>query len=60
MFLCQINYAQVVPENVQKLQKYYPQIIEFKENKLFFKDGSSLIYLTQKQEKNKLFHLKSF
>ena len=40
----QINYAQVVPEKVQKLLKYYPHIIDFKENKLFFKDGSSLIY----------------
>ena len=44
MFLYQINYGQIVPEKVQKLQKYYPQIIYFKENKLFFKDGSSLIY----------------
>ena len=40
----QINYAQVVPEKVQKLLNHYPQIIEFKENKLFFKDGSYLIY----------------
>ena len=44
LFLYQINYAQNVPEKVQKLLKYYPQIIDFKENKLFFKDGSNLIY----------------
>ena len=44
VFLYQINYAQVVPENVQKLLNHYPQIIEFKKNKLFFKDGSNLIY----------------
>ena len=44
LFLYQINYAQVVPEKVQKLLNHYPQIIEFKENKLFFKDGSYLIY----------------
>ena len=44
LFLYQINYAQNIPEKVQKLQKYYPQIIDYKGNKLFFKDGSSLIY----------------
>ena len=44
MFLSQINYGQIIPEKVQKLLNHYPQIIEFKENKLFFKDGSSLIY----------------
>ena len=44
LFLYQINYAQNIPEKVQKLLNYYPQIIDYKENKLFFKDGSYLIY----------------
>jgi hypothetical protein len=37
-------FSQAVPDHVKKLIQFYPQIAYFKENKLFFKDGSSLIY----------------
>ncbi|WP_395074960.1 M15 family metallopeptidase [Flavobacterium sp.] len=40
----QYGFCQSIPQNVKKLIKFYPQIINFKENKLFFKDGSTLIY----------------
>jgi D-alanyl-D-alanine carboxypeptidase len=43
-FIFQNCFCQKVPDNVKKLMKYYPQIVDFKENKLFFKDGSALIY----------------
>lgn len=36
--------SQEIPQQVKKLMKFYPQIIGFKENKLLFKDGASMIY----------------
>ena len=34
----------MIPENVKNLVKHYPQIVDFKNNKLIFKDGSNIIY----------------
>lgn len=41
----QFNFAQEIPNTVQKLMKTYPNhIIGFKDNKLVFKDNSTLLY----------------
>lgn len=40
----QYGFSQTIPDNVKKLMKHYPQIIDFKDNKLIFKDGSLLSY----------------
>lgn len=43
--LLSINtFSQEIPINVQKLMKYYPQVIGYKDNKIIFNDGSKLIY----------------
>ncbi len=40
-----ISLAQEIPRNIRKLMRAYPQqIIDFKSNKIVFKDGSSMIY----------------
>lgn len=45
MLFFNLGFSQVVPKEVQALLKVYPnEIRSFKENKLFFKDGTSLIY----------------
>jgi hypothetical protein len=45
LFFIQYNFAQEIPNTVQKLMKAYPnQIIGFKDNKLVFKDNSTLLY----------------
>jgi D-alanyl-D-alanine carboxypeptidase len=46
----QYGFSQDIPKNVKKLMKHYPQIIDFKDNKLIFDDMSVLIY---DDEKNK-------
>ncbi len=33
-----------VPENVKRLMKAYPQIIKFEKNRLYFKNGSNLLF----------------
>jgi D-alanyl-D-alanine carboxypeptidase len=51
LFLCfQFGFSQTIPENVKKLMDIYPQIIDFIDNKLIFKDGSSLIYDDNKKK----------
>lgn len=40
----QYTFSQTVPDNVKKMMVFYPQIIDFKDNKLIFKDGSFLVY----------------
>ena len=40
----QYTFSQAIPENVKKLMKCYPQIIDYKKNKIIFQDGSTLIY----------------
>ena len=49
LFFQQI-FSQAIPENVKKLMKCYPQIIDFKENKIIFQDGSTLIYDDKKKK----------
>lgn len=44
-------FSQEIPENVQKLLKYYPQIIGYKDNKIIFKDKSTLVYDDKKVKK---------
>lgn len=43
-FIFQFIFAQTIPDNVKKLWKHYPQIVDFKDNKIIFKDKSTLIY----------------
>jgi hypothetical protein len=43
-FIFPFCFSQTIPKNVKKLMQYYPQIIDFKDNKLFFEDKSILIY----------------
>ena len=40
----QYGFSQTIPDNVKKMMVFYPQIIDFKENELIFKDGSFLVY----------------
>lgn len=44
LFFSQFLFSQETPVEIKKLLTFYPQISFFKDNKLFFKDGSSLIY----------------
>jgi hypothetical protein len=46
----QYSFSQTIPDNVKILMKFYPQIIDFNDNKLFFKDGSRLIYDDKKKK----------
>jgi hypothetical protein len=42
---CILNSKEEVPHGAQKLIKAYPEKISYyKDNKIFFKDGSSLVY----------------
>ncbi len=50
IFIFQLSFSQTIPKNVKKLMKYYPQIIDFKDNSLIFKDNSSLVYNDQKSK----------
>jgi hypothetical protein len=49
----QFGFAQTIPDNVKKLMRYYPEIIDFKENRLIFNDKSSLIYDDKKIKETK-------
>ena len=46
----QFGFSQTIPDNVKKLMYSYPQIVDFKYNKLIFNDGSSLDYDDKKQK----------
>ncbi|WP_310556886.1 M15 family metallopeptidase, partial [Flavobacterium sp.] len=46
----QYGFSQSIPDNVKKLMKHYPQIVDFKDDKLIFKDGSTLIYDDNKKK----------
>ena len=46
-----MSFSQNIPRNVKKLMSAYPQqIIDFKSNKIVFKDGSSMIYDDEKKK----------
>lgn len=54
LFFSQFLFSQETPVEIKKLLNFYPQVSFFKDNKLFFKDGSSLIYDDGKQKSEKL------
>jgi hypothetical protein len=41
-------HSQIIPVNVQKLMQTYPQIVDYKDNKIIFKNGTTLIYDDEK------------
>lgn len=54
LLLSSALWAQVgEDQNIQKLLKFYPQITSYKDNKLFFKDGSFLLYDDKKSKSEK-------
>jgi hypothetical protein len=54
LLFCISNNSMEVPKGAQKLIKAYPdKISHYKENKLFFKDGSSMVYDDGKQKSGK-------
>jgi D-alanyl-D-alanine carboxypeptidase len=36
--------AQSIPKNIEILKRFYPQIADYKDNRIIFTDGSSMIY----------------
>jgi hypothetical protein len=38
------TFEESTPPEVKKLMKYYPQIVDFEDNKLIFADGAKLVY----------------
>lgn len=53
LLFCIVNNSGDVPIGAQKLIKAYPdKISHYKDNKLFFKDGSSMVYDDRKQKKD--------
>jgi D-alanyl-D-alanine carboxypeptidase len=50
VLLFQYGFSQTIPKNVKKLMRFYPQIVDFKDNKLFFKDKSTLLYDDKKEK----------
>jgi hypothetical protein len=54
LLFCISNNSKEVPKGAQKLIKAYPdKISHYKDNKLFFKDGSSMVYDDGKQKSDK-------
>jgi hypothetical protein len=52
--IIQQGFTQEIPLNVQKLMKAYPnQIIGYKDNRLYFKDNTTLEYDDFKKKSNK-------
>ena len=39
-----------IPEHAKKLMKYYPQIVRYDQNRIYFNDGSSMIYDDHKKK----------
>lgn len=50
IFFFHYGFSQTIPDNVKKLIQFYPQITNFKDNKLFFKNGSSIVYDDNKKK----------
>jgi hypothetical protein len=50
LILFAFGFNQKTPKEVEKLLKYYPQIVKYENNILYFKDGSASIYDDGKQK----------
>jgi hypothetical protein len=50
LILFAFGFNQKTPKEVEMLMKYYPQIVKYENNILYFKDGTALIYDDGKQK----------
>ena len=53
LFISTLHLKSQIPVSVQKLMKYYPQIISYDNGKLIFKDNSSILYDDGKSKSHK-------
>lgn len=53
LILSQFLFSQETPSEIKKLLQFYPQISHFKDNTIYFKDGSNLLYDDRKKKSDK-------